>query len=422
MLSGAAAIGRTLRKPPQTMTRLHIGLRQTNTKSTIEGSALHHPIRKFIVLGAAAAAAFIAAAPSYASTGVHHPQISAKAASTSTTSTLTPLVQEFSANTNPFCPAGSGNTPCDGAVNDYGTITRAASGTNGVPALAAGERYYAETAGSQATSTGCPSGASEYCTGPYALFDGGSVATFPAHGFTVTADLYLTPAEPGDITADIGLNNSDGAYGNDIFINFCPVTGGGLAVSAGTMESCNSATTAQITKAGWYRLVWDFTPDAGTVALNQNVTSEATGYAVWQGELDAPVTVNNVAATPANTGGPGYFWIPTENTSSLPLSNFAVQLGSYPGGNTPDQVKVTSPDSRIVVRPGTKVRFRVHAASTDQQAITGWTLSSRKPSGLTISKSGLIHGRAAKQRQVITVTATDASGVTGTASFRIIVR
>jgi Putative Ig domain len=388
----------------------------------LKGSSLQNPISKFIVLSAAAAAAFMAAAPSYASTAVHHPQVSAKAASTSTTSTLTPLVQEFSANTSPFCPAGSGNTPCDGAVGDYGTITRAASGTGGIPALAPGEPDYAVTAGSQATSTGCPSGASEYCTGPYALFDGGNVATFPSTGFTVTTDLYLTPTEPGDITADVGLNNNDGAYGNDIFINFCPVTGGGLAVSPGTMESCDGATTAQITKAGWYRLVWDFTPDAGAIALNQNVTSEATGFAVWQGELDAPVTVNGVAATPSNTGGPGYFWIPTENTSSLPLSNFAVQLGSHPGGSTPDQVKVTSPDTRIVVKPGTKLRFRVHAASTDQQTITGWTLSSRKHSGLTINKAGLIRGRAAKQRQIITVTATDASGVTGTTSFRLIVR
>jgi hypothetical protein len=152
------------------------------------------------------------------------------------------------------------------------------------------------------------------------------------------------------------------------------------------------------------------------------VTSEATGYAVWQGELDAPVTVNGVAATPANTGGPGYFWIPTENTSSLPLSNFAVQLGSHPGGNAPDQVKATSPDTRITVKPGQWVRVRVHAVSNDGAAITGWTLSSGKPSGLSITKSGLIRGRAVKQRQTITATATDADGVTGSASFRLVVR
>ncbi|HTX84732.1 MAG TPA: putative Ig domain-containing protein [Streptosporangiaceae bacterium] len=384
---------------------------------------MKNPISKFIVLGAAAAAAaLMAAAPSYASTAGLHPQVGAKAASASTGSTLTPLVQEFRVNTSPFCPAGSGNVPCDGAVGDYGTITRVASGTNSVTAPA-GLPYYAETAGSQATSTGCPSGTSEYCTGPYALFDGGGVATFPSTGFTVTTDLYLTPTEPGDITADIGLNNSDGAYGNDIFINFCPVTGGGLAVSAGTMESCDGATTAQITSAGWYRLVWDFTPDAGTIALNQSVSSEATGYAVWSGELDAPVTVNGVPATPSNAGGPGYFWIPTENVASLPLSNFAVQIGSHPGGTAPDQVTVTTPDARVSKKTGAKVRFRVHATSAARAAITGWKLSARNLDGLRISRSGLITGKVTKKvSETVTVTATDANGVTGTVSFRLVVR
>jgi len=379
---------------------------------------MRNPTGKFVAVAAAVAAVLggsAAALAATASTGRPHMAASAS------TSTLTPLVQEFSANTSPFCPAGSGNVPCDGAVNDYGTITRVASGKNGVPTLAPGEHYYAETAGSQATSAGCPSGASEYCTGPYALFDGGQLAAFPSTGFTVTTDLYLTPAEPGDITADVSLNNSDGQYGNDLFINFCPVTGG-LAVSAGTMESCDGASAAQITKAGWYRLVWDFTPDAGDVTLTQNVTSEATGYAVWSGELDAPVTVNGAPATPSNAGGPGYFWIPTENTSSLPLSNFAVQLGSHPGGSAPDQVKVTSPDSKIVKNARAYIRFRLRAKSATGAAITSWHLSSRKPSGLTINRSGLIRGRATKQRQTITATATDANGVTGTVSFRLVVR
>ena len=378
-------------------------------------------IGKFIAVAAAAVAVLGGSATALAanaSTGSGRPHVAAGASST-----LTPLVQEFSANTSPFCPAGSGNVPCDGASGDYGTITRVASGTNGVAALAAGERYYAETAGSQATSGGCPSGASEYCTGPYALFDGGQLATFPSHGFTVTTDLYLTPAEPGDITADVSLNNNDGQYGNDTFINFCPVTGGGLAVSAGTMESCDGATTAQITKAGWYRLVWDFTPDAGNVTLTQNVTSEATGYAVWSGELDAPVTVNGAPATPSNTGGPGYFWIPTEDVASLPLSNFAVQLGSFPGGNAPDTVKATSPVTRITVsKAGKYLRVRVSASSADGAAITGWTLKSAKPSGLNITRTGLIRGNVVKQRQTITATATDADGVTGSVSFRLVVR
>jgi len=375
---------------------------------------LNYRFAAAIAAAAAGLALLAGAGAAHASSGRPH-----LAASASAGSTLTPLVQEFGANTSPFCPAGNGNVPCDGAVGDYGTISRVASGTGGVTALDGS--HYAETAGSQATSSGCPSTTSEYCTGPYALFDGGGVATFPSQGFTVTADLYLTRSEPGDITADIGLNNNDGAYGNDIFINFCPVASGGLAVSAGTMESCDGATTAQVTKAGWYRLVWDFTPDAGTVALNQSVSSEATGYAVWQGELDAPVSVNGVTATPSNTGGPSYFWIPTENTNSLPLANFAVQLGSYPGGSAPDKVKVRVPDARISVRAGTLIRFRVHADSSAGASITGWSITPGL--GLSVNKSGLVRGKVTRSlHRTVTLTATDSAGITGSATFRLVVR
>jgi hypothetical protein len=32
-------------------------------------------------------------------------------------------------------------------------------------------------------------------------------------------------------------------------------------------------------------------------------------------------------------GGPGYFWLPTEDISGLPIANFALRLGSQPGGH-----------------------------------------------------------------------------------------
>jgi hypothetical protein len=183
------------------------------------------------------------------------------------------------------------------------------------------------------------------------------------------------------------------------------------------MESCDSATTANITKPGWYRLVWDFTPDAGTVALNQSVTSEATGYAVWQGELDAAVTVNGVAATPSNTGGPGYFWLPTENTNNLPLSNFAVQLGSYPGGSAPDQVNVTNPGAQAST-VGTAVNLQVQASASSDTALT--YTATGLPAGLNInSATGLITGTptATQNTGNVTVTATDTVGDSDSASF-----
>ena len=41
-------------------------------------------------------------------------------------------------------------------------------------------------------------------------------------------------------------------------------------------------------------------------------------------------------ATPISSwGGPGYFWLPTENISGLPLANFALQLGVEAAGHKP---------------------------------------------------------------------------------------
>jgi hypothetical protein len=388
----------------------------------LKGSFLQNLIGKTIVLTAAVAAVLGGSASAMAANASSvrpHTAVSASA------STLTPFVQDFSTSTNPFCPTGSGNVACDGAVGDYGTITRAASGSNGIPALAKGEPDYAMTAGSQATSAGCPSTATEYCTGPYALFDGGQLATFPAQGYTVTADLYLNPADytgSNTLNADIGLNTNEGAYLADVDISVCPVAGG-LAVNSTNGSPGTCGTTANVTAAGWYRFVWDFQQNAQADAVvTEHVISEATGSAVWESTLDEPV-IGGQTTPIAGVGGPSYFWIPTEDTNSLALSNFAVQLGSYQGGNAPDTVKATSPEARITVsKAGKYLRVRVAAVSSDSTAITSWTLSSLKHSGLSITKNGLIRGNVVKQRQTITATATDANGVTGAVSFRLIVK
>lgn len=33
--------------------------------------------------------------------------------------------------------------------------------------------------------------------------------------------------------------------------------------------------------------------------------------------------------------GPGYFWVPSQDFSGLPLANFALQLGQHKDGHTP---------------------------------------------------------------------------------------
>ena len=60
----------------------------------------------------------------------HAPSLRNGAASASTSHPVTAVTQEFGTNTTPFCPANSGNAPCDGngGAGDYGTIDRVASG------------------------------------------------------------------------------------------------------------------------------------------------------------------------------------------------------------------------------------------------------------------------------------------------------
>ena len=309
------------------------------------------------ILTVVAAAAFalgggavaLAAAGTAAAPHSHLPQRPLAGRHTASTAyPVTAFAQEFQKNASGFCPSHSGNLPCNGGVGNYGVINRAISGfSNGGkgnyapgPKALPGQQIYAWTSGSQVNNqTGCPSGAVEYCTGPYALMGSGKARgaenVFPAGGFTVTADLYLDPAmltSANPVTADVGLNNSTGTYLSDEFINFCPEAGG-LAVST-TYGSC-ADTTPAITAAGWYRLIWEFADSSGNAVVTAKVEAESKpGTAVWEGTLDSPV-VPGATTSVKNAGGPGYFWLPTEDVFGLPLANFALQLGEQANGHTP---------------------------------------------------------------------------------------
>ncbi len=76
-----------------------------------------------------------------------------------------------------------------------------------------------------------------------------------------------------------------------------------------------------------------FSNTAGSAFLTENVINEATGNVV---ATSGPQPVGGGAPTPiTNWGGPGYFWLPTEDMSGLPLANFALQLGQHTSGHTP---------------------------------------------------------------------------------------
>jgi hypothetical protein len=305
--------------------------------------------------------------------GVRH---AAAGPMTPVSGTPTVFEQEFTENTKYFCP-GLGNAACDGGVGDYGTIDRVPSGfSNGgvgnyAPSTAAlAGNFFALTSGSQAQNQGgsCPGGQGtpEYCSGPYALFpvngetssDWGNSDVFPSRGFTVTDDLYLSPTTaPGPsgntvITPDVEINSSTDAgsptyyYGQDDIINACydSTAGGsntpGFVISFNTDVLCPSPEAANapvVTSDGWYRFVWVFSNVSGYAYVTENVYSEpASSNSLVATTGPQPVTLGgNSAVRVSAVGGPGYFWLPGEEVSGLPLTNLAVQDGQHPTGYTP---------------------------------------------------------------------------------------
>jgi hypothetical protein len=342
-------------------------------------SALNSP--KIRLAGSAAVAAAAAAVVAVAMTGggspaaashghsASHVRPAARAAGAAITvrtagKTLYPVqpfVQEFSTNTSLFCPPDSGNAPCDGngAAGDYGTIDRVLGGfSNGgygnyAPFTSALTGYWMAVVsgtGDGNQGAGCPgttatSNPGENCTGPYALFGSGRSMgvenVFPAEGFTVTNDLYLSPATAGPagslIDDDVEINTSSGTYGIDNIITACaedPVPGSlGFVINFGHNSPGSCEGTPAITTAGWYRFVFVFSDSGGDAYLTESVRSEATGKLVASSGAQP---VGGTTAEPISKwGGPGYFWLPTEDYSGLPLANFALQLGQVPDGNRP---------------------------------------------------------------------------------------
>ena len=83
---------------------------------------------------------------------------------------------------------------------------------------------------------------------------------------------------------------------------------------------------------GWYRFIFDFQDVAGNAYLTESVLQESSDAIV---ATSSPQPVSGTVTPVSQWGGPGYFWLPTEDISGLPLANFALQLGNHPNGNTP---------------------------------------------------------------------------------------
>lgn len=266
--------------------------------------------------------------------------------------------QEFTTNTKYFCPAGSGNAPCDGNPNgDYGTIDRVSGGfSNGgygnyapsTPALDSSGGYMAVVSGDADQNQGldCPTPSGEYCTGPYALFGTGASKgvenKFPTGGFTVTADLYLSPSTAGSaatsdsdqlVDADVEVNLNTGSYGADEIITACYQSAdSGFAISFGNSSPGSCSGTSYVTTDGWYRYVWDFSDNAGYPSIAEYVYSEGSSLALVASSGPQEIEAGGSQTRVGHWGGPGYFWLPTEDFAGLPLANFDLQTGVHTKG------------------------------------------------------------------------------------------
>jgi hypothetical protein len=261
---------------------------------------------------------------------------------------VTTFSQQFNSNTNYFCPAGSGNAACDGAPGDYGTIDRVVSqfsnggyGNYAPSTVALSGNWMALVSGTGDVNqgTGCTSSAVEACTGPYALFGTGAAAgvenVFPNGGFTVTDDLYLSPTSTLTngtlVDDDVELNSNSGGFGIDNIITAC-YENTGFVINFGNNSPGSCSGTPVITTDGWYRFIFDFQDVGGSAFLTEFVRSEPGASSI---ATSGSLPVGGTASATTNWGGPGYFWLPTEQISGLPLANFALQLGNHPSGHTP---------------------------------------------------------------------------------------
>jgi hypothetical protein len=259
--------------------------------------------------------------------------------------------QDFAHGTDPFCPANSGNAPCDGAAGDFGTIDVVSSGfSNGgsgnyapfTQALEGTHMAIVSGTGDRNQGGNCPFTAVEACTGPYALFGNGSeqgmLSVFPTQGFTVTDDLYLSPSTAGTarslVDDDVELNNSSGTYGVDEIITACAEPSGsglGFVINFGHNSPGSCSGRPVVTTDGWY--VFEFSDNGGDAYVTESVYSESGGTQV---ATSGSQPVSSAGPTPVSQwGGPGYFWLPTEDFSGLPLANFALQPWDQPAGNQP---------------------------------------------------------------------------------------
>lgn len=239
-------------------------------------------------------------------------------------------------NTNGWCPAGTGNAPCDGKSGDYGTIdivNQSFSNDGGyapsAPAPGApNKKTYARVSGGEDGGVegvnGCSEPGGENCSGPYTLFgSNGEDATFPKYGIDTSIKIYLDSnwanENPGQVIDwDVSLNNNSGSFLEDNVFNLCTTSndGGGFYVSTSFGAGGCSTGPTEITASGWYTFQIEFDPIDGNVWDTFGIQNSSGG-----GVFAQVVDTGNAVAS---VGGPNYGWFPDEDALGLPIAQVSL--------------------------------------------------------------------------------------------------
>jgi hypothetical protein len=316
-----------------------------------------------VVVGALVMVPLVSTGASASMTGTSHlrlgharperPRPLRRGATTTTSFPVTKQVQEFSTGTGDFC---EGASPCNGdvAAGGAGTIDRVHSGfsNGGTGNYAPFTKAYSGSWMAVITGTdvanqglGCQNTTVEGCTGPYWLPGKGAALgvenVFPARGFTVSMDAYLSPSTAAPVGSifdnDVGLNTNSGSYFSDDIVEACLVSPGTFALAFSNGSPGNCSGTTDVTTDGWYRYVWQFSNQGGDVYVTVSVYSDSGGAdpTLTRVFTTGPLPVSGTATPVSDVGGPAYWWAPTEQFYGMPVANFAIQLGQHVTGYTP---------------------------------------------------------------------------------------
>lgn len=233
----------------------------------------------------------------------------------------------------------------EGDADGVGLVTQVASGTNGL--LSAAGCYYAEAPVTNADIQD----EDGFVSTRYA----GYTTSFPADGYSASADFYLDAnAAEGQFSWSDAVNGTDGSHQRD-FIFHAGADGDGtwsIGVSNNAANSAPYVTSysvepLSITESGWYTFKHSFYAEDGLLYADLSVLdADGNTLATWTLGGDAADKV------PSTVGGNRYGWLVNNSYANLPIDN--VLLDSERPTNACD----TDPGSIAV-----EVSYADHAAT-----------------------------------------------------------